>query len=218
MNWAHLRFAPWLDTRAAFVARAPRGGTLLDVGSSDGETLCHIAELRPDLRLRAVDLEGKPERYPRGCEFQRADVERDPLPWPDNSMNAVTCMHLVEHVRDLRFLFREVKRLLAPGGEVYFETPHPKTVSLPSARDAVPGGFTLNFFDDSTHVKPVPVAELAGLARAEGLEVVAGGISRNWVFAVAHLFYRFRPASRQKYTAQVHWIGWSACLIARRPM
>ena len=49
MNWRLLRPWPWLDTRAGFVARAPRGGRLLDLGASDGETLRHIAELRPDL-------------------------------------------------------------------------------------------------------------------------------------------------------------------------
>ena len=55
MNWALLRQFPWLDTRAQFVAAAPRAGALLDLGSSDGETLRHIAELRPDLRLYAAD-------------------------------------------------------------------------------------------------------------------------------------------------------------------
>ena len=44
MNWNCLRPLPWLDTRARFVAQSPRSGTLLDLGSSDGETLGHIAE------------------------------------------------------------------------------------------------------------------------------------------------------------------------------
>src|SRR5277367_3143450 len=60
MNWAMLRQVPWLDTRARFVAGTPRNGALLDLGSSDGETLGHFAELRPDLRLFAVDKAGEP--------------------------------------------------------------------------------------------------------------------------------------------------------------
>ena len=80
MNWRSLRSAPWLDTRAAFVARVPAKGTLLDVGTSDGETLGHFAELRPDLQLLATDIEGKPERYPAGCQFHRADIQKDRLP------------------------------------------------------------------------------------------------------------------------------------------
>src|SRR5262245_5662108 len=99
MNWFWLRAFPWLDTRARFVAQAPKGGCLLDLGSSDGETLNHIFELRPDLRLFAADKEGQPANYPKGCEFSRLDFESDRLPWSNGSMDAVTCMHLLEHLR-----------------------------------------------------------------------------------------------------------------------
>jgi SAM-dependent methyltransferase len=218
MNWACLRHFSWIDTRAAFVAGTPRDGTLLDLGSSDGETLRHIAELRPDLRLRAVDLAGAPENYPPGCEFRRADLEREPLPWPDGSMSAITCMHLVEHLRDAGPLMHEAARLLQPGGRIYFETPHPKTLDLPSPEGRGAGTFTLNFYDDPTHIKIVSTEELAGLARRAGLEIMAEGTSRNWLFAASHLVYQFLPASRQKYTARAHWVGWSACLTARRTL
>ena len=73
MDWRHLRAAPWLDTRARFVSRVPPKGTLLDLGSSDGGTLRHFAELRPDLRFLAVDIAGTPENHPAGCQFHRAD-------------------------------------------------------------------------------------------------------------------------------------------------
>src|SRR5882672_4892713 len=99
MNWLWLRPFPGLDTRARFVAQAPRASTLLDLGSSDGETLGHIAELRPDLRLFAADKFGQPEKYPPHCEFCRTDFESEKLCWPDASMDTITCMHLVEHLR-----------------------------------------------------------------------------------------------------------------------
>jgi SAM-dependent methyltransferase len=218
MNWACLRHFSWLDTRAAFVAGTPPGGTLLDLGSSDGETLRHIAELRPDLRLYAVDIAGVPANYPPGCQFQRADLEHDRLPWADGSMTAITCMHLVEHLRDPAPLMKEAARLLRPGGRIYIETPHPKTLHLPSPQGSGAGTFTLNFYDDPTHVRVVSTGELAGFARDAGLEIVAEGTSRNWLFATSHLLYQFLPASRQKYTARAHWVGWSACLTARRPL
>ena len=227
MNWRVLRPFPWLDTRAAFVAGTPPGGALLDLGSSDGETLGHIGELRPDLRLFAADRVGQPERYPRGCEFARVDLEQQPLPWEDGAMDSITCMHLVEHLRDLTLLFREVARLLKPGGRAYFETPHPKSLTLPRLRTAAsetPSGtprgfdFTLNFHDDPTHVAIVPVEKLEKGLRASGLEVCGSGISRNWVFAALHPMFKFLPPSRPKYTAQVHWLGWSAWLSACRPL
>jgi len=213
MNWERLRPFPWLDTRARFVAGTVRGGTLLDLGAFDGETLGHFRELRPDLRLCAADKAGSPEKYPSGCEFRRADFEQDALPWPDGSMDAITCMHVVEHLRDIKQLVREIARLLKPGAGVYFEMPHPKTLTLPSAA----GRFTLNFHDDPTHVHLVTTDELAAQARATGLKVESAGTSRNWLFAAAHPFFLLLPTSRKKFTARVHWLGWSAYLIARRP-
>ena len=216
MNWKCLRTFPWLDTRARFVARTPRGGKLLDLGSWDGETLGHIAELRPDLKLFAADKAGSPEKYPPGCGFRRADFETDTLPWPDRSMDSITCMHLVEHLSGLDVLMREIARLLKPGGYAYFETPHPKTLALPSlGQSAIP--FTMNFHDDPTHVRVVTTVELSEAARKAGLRVEAEGVSRNWLFAASHLFYMWLPPSRKKFTARIHWLGWSAYLVAKRP-
>jgi SAM-dependent methyltransferase len=218
MNWALLRHLPWLDTRARFVATAPGGGTLLDLGSSDGETLGHIAELRPDLRLFAADRAGQPGRYPPQCQFQRADLEREKLPWPDRSMDVITCMHLIEHLSSLTLLLSEATRLLRPGGRIYFETPHPKSLTLSSPRGSAAGTFTVNFFDDLTHVRPVAMGALAQQAQAAGLEVLASGTSRNWLFAATWPLYLFLPPSRKKFTARVHWLGWSAFLVAHRPL
>jgi 2-polyprenyl-3-methyl-5-hydroxy-6-metoxy-1,4-benzoquinol methylase len=217
MNWAHLRRCPWLDTRARFVGGTPQTGTLLDLGSSDGTTLGHIAELRPDLRFFAADIAGQPEKYPAGCDFQRADFERDKFSWPDGLMDSITCMQLIEHINDPTNLLGEAARLLKPGGRIFFETPHPRTLVLSSPPHAAAGTYTMNFFDDRTHVKMVSMGNLAGRVRQLGLEVLSSGTSRNWLFAASHPFFMFSPPSRKKYTAYGHWIGWSAYLVARRP-
>src|SRR5262245_21305262 len=141
MNWAWLRSFPWLDTRARFVASLQKGGALLDLGSSDGETLGHFAQLRPDLRFFAADKAGQPQKYPPGCKFHRADFEREVLPWPDGSIDGITCMHLIEHLHDLSVLLQEAARLLKPGAQIYFETPHPKSLSLSSPRGTAAGTF-----------------------------------------------------------------------------
>jgi len=216
MNWIWLRPFPWLDTRAQFVAQSPRHATLLDLGSSDGETLGHFAELRPDLKFLAADKFGQPENYPQGSQFSCSDFECEPLPWSDNSVDAVTCMHLLEHLRDPARLLREISRLLKPNGRVYFETPHPKSLELPSLREhRVP--FTMNFHDDPTHVKLVRMESLAEELQLNGLQIDRSGVSRNWLFAAAHPLFACLPPSRKKYTSQVHWIGWSAYLVAFKP-
>lgn len=217
MNWSHLRRAPWLDTRARFVAGTPPGGKLLDLGSSDGETLRHFAELRPDLSFFAADIAGASDGYPRGCQFVRADLRCARLPWADATMDAITCMHLVEHLEDPQHVCQEAARLLKSGGRVYFETPHPKTVTYSSPRGAAADSFTMNFYDDPTHVRPVSVGALAKFCRKEGLAPLASGTSRNWLFAAAWLLYWWAAPSRKRFTARAHWLGWSAYLIASKP-
>jgi SAM-dependent methyltransferase len=213
MNWAYLRLFPWLDTRARFVAATPQNGALLDLGTSDGETLFHIAELRPDLRFFAVDIAGPPNKCPPGCDFRQLDLEKEKLPWPDASIDAITNFHLIEHLNDLTPLLAEAARVLKPGGRIYFETPHPKSLVLSSSlSEQVP----LNFFDDPTHVRVVTVGALAHQVRKAGLKVESIGTSRNWLFATSWPLFAFLSASRRKVTARLHWLGWSAYLIARR--
>jgi len=174
-----------------------------------------MAELRPDLHFFAVDIAGPPKGIPSGCEFRQVDLQKDKLPWPDVSMDTITCMHLIEHLNDLSSLLVEVARVLKPGGRIYFETLHPKTLTLSSSlSEQVP----LNFFDDPTHVRVVTVGALAHQVRRAGLKVETTGTSRNWLFAATWPFFVFMPASRKKFTARLHWLGWSAYLIARRSL
>ena len=217
MNWKYLRKAPWLDSRALYIARTPVGGTLLDIGSSDGETLRHISELRPDLHLFATDISGRPDACPEGCRFARADIEKETLPWEDGSMDTITCMQVVEHLHDPGSLFREVSRLLKPGGLLFIETPHPKTTSLTSLSGRSTGTFTMNFYDDPTHTRPVSTGRLAHYCRDRGMDICASGTSRNYLIAAAHLLYAFRRPSYRKFTAKAHWLGWSSYLTATMP-
>jgi SAM-dependent methyltransferase len=174
------------------------------LGTSDGETLSHFAELRPDLKLSAAEKAGPPEKSPPGCQFHRVDLEKDKLWCADASMDAITCIHLVEHLNDLTLFLSEAARVLRPNGRIFFETPHPKSLVLSSSpRLQVP----LNFFDDLTHVRPVVVGALAHHVRAAGLKVEAIGISRNWLFAVSWPVFAFLPTSRRKFTARLHWLG-----------
>jgi SAM-dependent methyltransferase len=217
VNWKLWRLTPWLDTRAAFVASVPRGGGLLDLGTSDGSTLSHFRELRPDLKLAAVDL--KPSMgLPSGTAFQRADLERDRMQWPDSSFDAVTCMHLVEHLRSHANLFSETARVLKRAGRFYVETPSPMSLITPSAKGPAGKTVTMNFFDDATHVGIVPFAALSKLATGAGLTVVRNGVSRNWLFAIAYPFLLiFAPRSRKRWVAKLHWSGWSHYVIAEKP-
>ena len=214
MNWRFIRFVPFVDTRAAFASKVPSSGSLLDIGSSNGETLCHMNELRPDLKFHATDIEGAPEQYPYGCEFHRGDIQTSSLPWKSESMDAVTCLQLMEHIDKRENLISEVHRLLVPGGRFLVEIPHPKTVTLDSPPGEWVGTFTLNFYDDISHIQPLSIGRVAYQLRNHGFKIVSSGTSRNWIFAILYPFYCFGPFGRKRFTSYAHFIGWSSYLVA----
>jgi SAM-dependent methyltransferase len=217
MNWSRWKAIPWVDTRAAFVAGTPKNGALLDLGSSDGETLCHMYELRRDLEFASVDIAGRPARTPPNTSFAQANLESDKLPWPAGSFDSITCMHVVEHLRSTTNLWGEIARVLKPGGRVYVETPGLESVNTPSPPASLQGQITLNFYDDPTHIHPVPLTAMLSDARDAGLIVTRTGHSRNWLFAAAYPLLSILSRSRKRYVAKLHWLGWSVYLIAKKP-
>jgi ubiquinone/menaquinone biosynthesis C-methylase UbiE len=48
----------------------------------------------------------------------------DSLPFPDSSFDLVTCNMVLEHLRNPEAMFREVSRVLAPGGRFMIHTPN----------------------------------------------------------------------------------------------
>jgi hypothetical protein len=124
---------------------------------------------------------------------------------------------VVEHLRTMTNLWCEIARLLKPGGRVYIETPGLQSVTTPSPPAPLRGKITLNFYDDPTHLHPVPIASLVSAARDVGICVKRTGRSRNLLFAAVYPLLRILPQTRKRYVARLHWLGWSVYLIAEKP-
>ncbi len=58
-----------------------------------------------------------------GDGVRYADLEEG-IPLPDDSVTAIECHHVFEHIRDLEGLMREVIRVSADGCRLYFTVPH----------------------------------------------------------------------------------------------
>lgn len=103
----------------------PSMGTCLDVGCSAGTMTVVISPLfgrtlgleYDEAALMAVEPE-----YRRQIDFLRGDAMS--LPLPNDSVDAVICAQVYEHVPNDVQLFGEIYRVLKPGGMVFFSGPN----------------------------------------------------------------------------------------------
>lgn len=93
--------------------------TLLDIGCSNALLLDVVTEqLAPEF---AVGIDMDSAALPKPTNL-RACVTGDAmhLPFASGSIDMVICNHTYEHVPDAHLLFAEIKRVIKPGGIVYF--------------------------------------------------------------------------------------------------
>ena len=96
------------------------GTRVLDLGAGQGAFSQRLVDAGYD--VAACDL--YPELFRcAAVECRQADAEQ-PLPYEDESFDAVVALELVEHLESQLGLFRDVARLLKPGGVFLFSTPN----------------------------------------------------------------------------------------------
>ncbi|MDR3444400.1 MULTISPECIES: methyltransferase domain-containing protein [unclassified Dyella] len=155
------RAEPYLD-----IVREVGAGTIdapvLDIGCGRGEWL----ELLRDhgLTARGIDLNRVFADICRGygLDVMEGDAIKILTSLQDNSIGAITSMHLVEHLsfEQVIVLLDEARRVLRPGGVIVLETPNPENPSV--------GSHT--FYMDPTHRNPLPPEALRWIVEARGFQ------------------------------------------------
>ena len=197
--------ADWIKAQLPREARR-----VVDLGCGGG-ALFSVIGLE---RVVGVDLEAGGLRYTRqrflSVPLLCGSAQRVPL--ADQSVDAITLQHVIEHLPDVEAAMGEWFRVLRPSGLLLIQTPNAAFVD-PSV------------FDDPTHMHLFTGTELDGAVRAAGFQVtesrtlglpwllhyarIPGGWRlRRWVTTHARGLSQLGPLRRR---------GQTLCCAARRP-
>jgi len=91
---------------------------------------------------------------------------------PDRAFDVIILSHVIEHMRDPAPILATLCKKLRPGGYIYLSFPSLRSLSLPSGN-----GTTLNFCDDSTHIRIPDVREIAQLLLNQNVRIIRAGRS-----------------------------------------
>jgi SAM-dependent methyltransferase len=96
-------------------------GRVLDVGCGTGTMLRHLAKYGD---AEGIDVDAEAIEYCHARGLTRVTQgAADSLPFADDAFRLVTALDVVEHVDDDRAVFRELRRVLRPGGTLLLSVP-----------------------------------------------------------------------------------------------
>ena len=99
---------------------------VLDIGAGMGDDLYLAKMVNPEARLCAVEI--SPSRVQQlaanGFEVFPINIERQRIPVDDLSFDLVIINQVMEHVKDIFWVFHEISRVLAVGGKLIIGVPN----------------------------------------------------------------------------------------------
>lgn len=117
----------WAETKIARLKRItdiPQGAKILDIGAGTGIFLaacaglgyrCEGIEPYREARLNAARLAGK-----MGVSVRITEASAEEIPFEDRTFDVVHASSVIEHVPDPEKAFKEIYRVLKPGGAFWF--------------------------------------------------------------------------------------------------
>ncbi|MCA9521749.1 MAG: class I SAM-dependent methyltransferase [Myxococcales bacterium] len=172
-------WADGIHRAAAFFLEHGRAGRILDLGCGVENRITNYLA-RAHRGIVGVDLDPRAAENPAIAEFHLFDGRE--LPFADGSFDTVFSNMVLEHVDDVDLHFREVFRVLRPGGRYLLNTPNVYHYAMLVSRFS-PHWFhqaILGFVQAKPERDPYPTyyhcntaREIRALARRTGFGVIA---------------------------------------------
>lgn len=195
-------------------------GRLLDVGCGRGDFLDAFKGLGFD--VAGVDISPAAPGLAGGHEVKVADLESEPLPYPEGVFDYVFSKSVLEHTRKPVRVLGQMREALRPGGVAIVMVPAWET------------GYRGAFYIDHTHVTPFTLPSLEDAVRLAGFEVVSGEYfyqlpmlwGRPWlkplIWLIAAMPLPYRPMRKAPWPDGLNKLIWFSkelmlLVVARRP-
>lgn len=201
MPGTHERFLPFFQKHYE-----GKQCSILDIGAGHGAMTQRLHQMGH--QVSACDL--FPE-YFRFSEVACTKVDiMEPFPYPDQSFEVAIAIEVMEHIPDHENFFKEVFRILKPGGKVFLSTPN--ILSLKSRIRFLFSGFyysfkplDLNRHDGLQHVASLTVDQYNYVAMKHGFRAAKVQIdrrqksSRGWLvlYPLMRVFTRWKKTGMQ---------------------
>lgn len=114
----------WLERKFISTIELQSGQKALDVCAGTNAIGLALLKKQPDLQVNAVDRSvamqevGQKKAIKQGLKIESTIGDVHHLPFPDNHFDVVTLQYASRHLRIIE-VFREIKRVLKPGGHFY---------------------------------------------------------------------------------------------------
>lgn len=98
----------------------------VDLGAGHGDDLAMLADVSPGAALHGVEAfpPYQEELLRRGVVVHGLNVERDTLPFLDESVDLILANQTMEHLKDIFWVMHEISRVLRVGGSLLLGVPN----------------------------------------------------------------------------------------------